>query len=685
MSCRSKLLESALSLAQEGMPVFPLVPGGKTPLTPNGFKDATTDADQITLWWTANPEANIGMLTAGLLVLDVDSKNGKDGFKELEKLEATHGALPATLTQTTPNSGRHYIFNAPADGTVGSRVNCPAEGLDIRGDGGYIVIAPSVINGVAYQLIAAPIADAPAWLVEQVRNHRAALKSVSNGDRISEGSRNADLFAIAMECNRNGLEEAAALEELLIKNVQLCNPPLGEDEVKRVVKSAYSYDTETPAEIIRMNNLHAVVNVGGKIRVMNHVIDPDTGRSDVSFSTPADLKVKYCNQIVKSKNGDNIQLGVYWLNHPKRKDYDGITFNPVETPKGFFNLWTGFAVIPKQGDCSKFLAHIRDNIASGDETVFNYIIGWMAHIVQKPSDRIGIALVMRGSMGTGKGVFANGYGGIFGRHYLPLSQSSQLTGKFNAHMKDKLLLFADESFWAGDKQAEGVLKSLITEPFLVIEGKGDNAYKIKNHLHFIFATNNDWCVPAGPQERRFFVLDVGEQHMQDHTYFAAIQKELDNGGTEALLHYLLHYKVGDTNLRKFPQTEALLEQKIFSMPPVQKYWLSRLQAGNVHSSVAGWATEIPKEWLYDDFIRFCSAVGVRHRPSDSEFGTQLKKLVPGITNGRSSAGRYGGSRKNTYRLPSLEECREAFSRMVNFEIQWTQYEEAAVTEEQEAA
>lgn len=684
MSNRSKLLESALALAQEGMPVFPLVPGGKTPLTPNGFKDATTDADQITLWWTATPDANIGMATSGLLVLDVDSKNGKDGFKELEQLEAAHGALPATLTQITPNSGKHYIYNAPAEGTVGSRVNCPAEGLDVRGEGGYIVIAPSVINGTAYQLDATPIADAPAWLVELVSNHRPPLKAISGG-RISEGSRNADLFAMAMECNRNGLEEAAALEELLIKNAQVCDPALGEDEVKRVVSSAYRYDTKTPAEITRMNRLHAVVNVGGKIRVMNHVLDPDTGRSDVNFSTPADLKIKYCNQMVKSETGDTVQLGVYWLNHPKRKDYDGITFNPVETPKGFFNLWTGFAVIPKQGDCSKFLAHIRDNIANGDETVFNYIIGWMAHIVQKPSDRIGIALVMRGSMGTGKGVFANGYGGIFGRHYLPLSQSSQLTGKFNAHMKDKLLLFADESFWAGDKSAEGVLKSLITEPFLVIEGKGDNAYKIKNHLHFIFATNNDWCVPAGPQERRFFVLDVGEQHMQDHAYFAAIQKELDSGGTEALLHYLMNYQIEGANLRKFPQTEALLEQKVFSMTPIQKFWYSRLQAGSLSSTRSSWDTEIPKEWLYGDFIKFCNEIGVRHKSSDSEFGTQLMKLVPDLTTGRSSAGRYGERRKNTYRLPSLEECRAAFCKLVNFEITWPSYQEATVAEEQEAA
>lgn len=380
---------------------------------------------------------------------------------------------------------------------------------------------------------------------------------------------------------------------------------------------------------------------------------PETEKLTVYFDTDLTgfgiyTKGKVKTYFVKSRAGKKqikVTVGRASLFHPKRREYAGIVFNPTKTPEGYYNLWTGFAVEPKQGDCKLFLAHIKDNISSGSKVVYDYIVAWMAHMIQNPADRIGVALVMRGNMGTGKGVLANGFGSLFGRHYIPLAQSSQLVGKFNSHMSDKCLLFADEAFWAGDKSAEGVLKSLITEPFLIIEGKGENAFKIRNHLHFMFATNNDWCVPAGAQERRFFVVDVSDKHMQDTEYFAAIQNELDNGGREALLYHLKNYDLTGLNMRKFPQTAALMEQKVYSMTPIQKYWYGKLESGNL-TFRQSWDTEIPTKELYGDFITFANDLGVRHKLSDSEFGTQLKKLVPGITVAKGSKSRYSSNRPN---------------------------------------
>lgn len=437
--------------------------------------------------------------------------------------------------------------------------------------------------------------------------------------------------------------------------------------------STSSSTVSLTTEIKRLNKLHAVINVGGKCRVLTEIVDPDTGLNDIQFSSPADFKAFYCTRKAEVDKKE-IPLGAAWFISPTRREYKGLTFNPKSTPKGYYNLWTGFAVTPREGSCSLFLAHIRDNIASGNKVIYDYIIAWMAQCVQHPDELVGVALALRGSMGTGKGVFANGYGSLFGRHFMPLTQGSQLTGKFNAHMKDKCLVFADEAFWAGDKQAEGVLKALITEPSLVIEGKGENAFKIKNHLHFIFATNNDWVAPAGPQERRFFVLDVGEKHMQDHAYFEAIQNELDNGGREALLHYLLHYDISGVNLRQFPQTAALMEQKLYSMTPVQKFAFQLLESGVLGTGTNGWH-EIPTKDLYNQFIDFCIRVGIRHRPSNSEFGTQLKKLFPGVMNAKGRLSKYGSNRPNVYRFPSLDDCRKVFEKFINYKVEWPVYEE----------
>jgi len=286
---------------------------------------------------------------------------------------------------------------------------------------------------------------------------------------------------------------------------------------------------------------------------------------------------------------------------------------------------------------------------------------------------------MKGSMGVGKGVFADEFGKLFGRHYMLLNDSEQLVGKFNGHMKDKCLLFADEAFWAGDKSAEGKLKSMITEPTITIEMKGKDTYQTKNNLHMIFATNSEWAAPAGPKERRFFVIAVSDKHIQDHEYFGAICEQMDNGGREALLHYLMNYDVSGINLRQFPQTAALREAKMLTASPAQKFWHHALETGYLHPSKAdGWGDGvIQTEHLYESYQKFVQDVGIRHKATETELGMQLKNMLPkdGFKKGRITVERDYGTRKatdrkNCYYLPSLAECRVAFEKFMNTEFEW---------------
>ena len=543
-----------------------------------------------------------------------------------------------------------------------------------------VIVSPDAQHSVAETslLIALPvptaIQEAPEGTIGA--ESQAALH---NNQTPAVIGRESAIFVKASNHLREGTTFQEALAHCREQNSAV-SPSLADKAVVDAVKTAFGFETEPVQKLIfALNKVHAVIDVGGKCRVMKEYTDHDTGLTDIQFSSPADFRSFYCNQKFVSSSGKETTLGVLWFNSPLRREYNGLTFNPKFTPPGYYNLWSGFAVDPRKGDCSRFLAHIFDNIASGNRVIYDYIIAWMAHGIQHPDELIGVAIALRGSMGTGKGVFANCYGSLFGRHFLQLTQGSQLTGKFNAHMKDKVLVFADEAFWAGDKVAEGVLKALITEPSMVIEGKGENAYKITNHLHFIFATNNDWVAPAGPQERRFFVVDVGEGRMQDHAYFEAILHEMDSGGREALLHYLMNYDVSNINLRQFPQTAALMEQKLYSMTPVQKFMFQKLETGVLSNPVNGW-DEIPIQDLYAQFIAFCIRVGLRHRPSDSEFGTHLKKLFTGVTTAKGRSTTYGGHRPNIYRFPSLRDCRRTFERFINYQVEWPVYVDLPATE-----
>jgi hypothetical protein len=153
------------------------------------------------------------------------------------------------------------------------------------------------------------------------------------------------------------------------------------------------------------------------------------------------------------------------------------------------------------------------------------------------------------------------FGQLFGAHFLHVSQPKHLVGAFNRHLQDCSVLFADEAFFAGDKEHGSVLKAIITEPTLMIEPKGVDAYSARNCIHLIMASNSSWVVPAGRDARRYFVLDVAATHMQDSAYFGEVARQMENGGAGALLHFLLSTDVSKFDVRIVPKTDALAEQK----------------------------------------------------------------------------------------------------------------------------
>lgn len=146
------MLEAALTYARHGLPVFPCRPDNKAPKTPHGFKDAATNEATIIAWWRRWPEALIGMPTgwaSGVWVLDVDFPAGP---ASLAHLEAKIGPLPKTLEQITGSGGRHMFF-AMVDGIeIKNSTSKLGPNLDVRGVGGYVIVAPSIHpSGNRYQ------------------------------------------------------------------------------------------------------------------------------------------------------------------------------------------------------------------------------------------------------------------------------------------------------------------------------------------------------------------------------------------------------------------------------------------------------------------------------------------------------------------------------------------------------
>jgi hypothetical protein len=216
---------------------------GKHPLLPNGVNGASKDIDVIYKWWDRWPYANIGVAAgsiSGLLVLDV---NGEEGEKTLRQLEARYGVLPHTVQQLTGH-GRHILFSQPEGQRVTGTVR-KWPGIDIRGDGNYIVVAPSLHKSgrrymweVEHDISETPLADAPAWILQPERKRRIFRAAQPTFfDNMTGEKRNTSLYQYANRLLFRGLpcKETAYIIHAI--NAVYCKPPLPDAEVNKLLSS----------------------------------------------------------------------------------------------------------------------------------------------------------------------------------------------------------------------------------------------------------------------------------------------------------------------------------------------------------------------------------------------------------------------------------------------------------------
>lgn len=232
------LLEAALRYADMGYPVFPCSPAWKTPLTLHGHLDASVDPEQIEEWWKTFPNANIGISTTGLLVIDID---GADNPWNPE--------LPCSPVSLTPRGGRHLIYRQPEGASLRNSAGKLALRVDIRGDGGYVVVPPSIINGIPYRW--APTCElvppnqltvVPEWIVTLLAEPTQEPQPLEN--IIQEGERNDTLTRIAGLNRRHGMSEPEILALIAKINENRCRPPLQKREVKKIAWSIARYEPD---------------------------------------------------------------------------------------------------------------------------------------------------------------------------------------------------------------------------------------------------------------------------------------------------------------------------------------------------------------------------------------------------------------------------------------------------------
>jgi hypothetical protein len=253
---------------------------------------------------------------------------------------------------------------------------------------------------------------------------------------------------------------------------------------------------------------------------------------------------------------------------------------PNGEPEGCFNLWTGLAVKPVKGSYARIEKHLREIICAGDTASYIWLQNWIARIFQRPGEPGQVAVVLRGGQGVGKSIVARWIKTICGPvHSLSVTNPKHLIGNFNAHLREVIFLNPEEAFYAGSREAESILKTLITEPTMVVESKGRNSIPAPNYLHILMTSNESWVAPVAADDRRWAIFDVLDTFARKPDYFRLLMEEAANGGLAAWLYDLMELDLRSFDVFDHPKTGALGQEKLRSLRGVDQWVYDVLSEG----------------------------------------------------------------------------------------------------------
>lgn len=692
--------QALTDLVSEGYAIVPIVQGEKRPEHDGWLKRSFTPEE-------FSERHNVGVKCGG------PSKHKVD--VDLDAAEAVRAAelLPITRSHGRPGKPRsHHWYTCP-DLKASLQYKDPVTGdmlCELRGTGGQTVVPPSTHpSGEALQW-----ENREAYLpmsAEDLQRSVAEVATVALMARYwPSGSRHVAAGHLGGFLARLGVE-APHVERM----TRLIATIAGDDEVgdrarfaresaekhhrgekttgapsiaehfasgRALIKAIYGwFGREGDDEIEALNAQHFVAQLGANMVV-------GTEREDrILFQSFASFKEKYCHRRFGKQ-----PLGDAWLKHPNRREFEEVVFAPpgarwAAGPRDY-NQWKGFAVDPDlhphpERRCARYLDHIHEVICCGNATHTTYVIDLLADVVQKPGRLIGKTLALRGGMGVGKSVFVEPFGWLFGRrHFMIVNSREQLVGEFNGHLSGKVVVFAEEAVWGGNRADAGTLKRLITQDTFTIRRLYVDAVNELNCVHLFMATNEQWVYPAGNHERRIVVLDVGNKRAP--SYYGPLWDEIKSPGFgAALLATLLARSVNEERLRAGLNTKALAEIQDLSADPVQAWWRGVLEDGQISpNSDATWPTFAPVQALYQQFgdVMGARGAGVGNRGTPHSFSRKLQTLLPGdpvsevrrapLNVATSGAPVWQIKQQRGYALADLQKCRQHYDELTGLSHDW---------------
>jgi hypothetical protein len=435
-------------------------------------------------------------------------------------------------------------------------------------------------------------------------------------------------------------------------------------------------DPDLIALFEELNETFAVISMNGAVRVLR---EKEDGK-DFELMKDRDFNLWLADQGKIPVSEKRVAaLSVLWLEWPGHRKFDGVCFEPgVFEPQGSkYNFWRGWGVEPsEQGSCELFKRHLRDNVFPSDEL---YDFAWKlnAHRFQFPRIKPTVAIATIGDEGTGKSYAAEKFGKLHGGGYVPVTRD-QLAAPFNGFMQRITFAQYDEAIYAHDHKLVPKIMNEVTCKTRLINDKGEKVVHVNAYDFSWFTANKRDALPALPGSRRWFISDVLPTHKEDTDYFAAIEKELDEGGYERLLWELLHTDLTDFDPNKCPKTEALSRAIQEVLPVEMTFLIDMANTLELWDDDDGDAerdadaprhlveTCVPAVTLRELFFKYAGKRHLNSRATETKLGALWAGFgfVGGVkvrleretwVNGKLRA---SGERVNGYKLPDPQELRD---------------------------
>jgi Family of unknown function (DUF5906) len=432
----------------------------------------------------------------------------------------------------------------------------------------------------------------------------------------------------------------------------------------------------------------AIIDLSGEIRVVDQEqiqrLLSGTELGDPSFYKRADaeLLMKRTIETLPYQCKPRQVLDEFWTS-PATIAYRATAFTPEPTPASTLNFWVGPPPLAKAGNWVLLRDFLLNVICAGNTSSFDYLVRFMAHMIQRPEEKPGVMITLLGGQGTGKGVYFSLLRAIWPRTTLQASNIEQITGRFNACLERNFIICMDEALFAGDRRAMDSLKSIITESMLQIEQKFQPTRTIRS-VHRLFASSNhSHFGNIELDDRRFVFLRVSDAKQQDTTYFGEIVAAINDPTTiSALLYYLQRKNLNSFDVRRKPNTSEHLSQKLRSLQGFDRFWYEVLETGYLNGTGKDFALQddqwnaavfVPTSVLVDRYKEFNKTAQRHQTVQASEVAAAIQKLCPSSQPDRQiwkPPGVAAGSQKRGLNLPDLATARSEFERVIGGKVPW---------------